>query len=42
MKFKRTGDFLNNTELLKGAAASPDAHIVTGSEETATQTESLP
>lgn len=36
MKFKRTGGFLKDTELLKGAAAS-DAHIVTGSEDTATQ-----
>lgn len=42
MKFKRTGDVLNKTKLLKGEAASPDALVVTGSEETATQTESLP
>lgn len=27
MKFKRTDDLPNDTELLKGAAASPDAHM---------------
>lgn len=27
MKFKRTDDLPNDTELLKGAAASPDAHV---------------
>lgn len=31
MKFKRTDDLLKDIELLKGAAASPDAHVVTGS-----------
>lgn len=36
MKFKRTSDLLKDAEILKGTAAS-DAHIVTGSEETATQ-----
>lgn len=40
MKFKRTDDLLNNTELLEGAAASPDAPV-TSSEEAAMPTESL-
>lgn len=37
MKLKRTDDVLKNTELLKCAAASPDARIVTGSVEAVTQ-----
>lgn len=37
MKLKRVDDLLKDTELLQGAAASPDAHDVTGSEEAATQ-----
>lgn len=41
MKSTRTDDFLKDTELLKGTPAS-NAHSVAGSEETATQTESLP
>lgn len=41
LQFKRTDDLLNDTELSKGAAAPPDAHM-TGSEQAATQTESSP
>lgn len=40
--FQRADDLLKDTELLKGAAASPNARIVTGSKETATLTESFP
>lgn len=41
MKLKRVDDLLKDTELLQGAAASPDAHDVTGSEEAATQKQPL-